>query len=219
MYKENYELKALGKRSLQGNWPLAAVVCVVAWLLTGAFTGNNGREAVDYVWQNGQIIETSRSGFNSLASFISFIISGPIYLGLAAFFLKLVRNEEVRFGDLFGGFKYFLNTFLLHLFIVIFTILWFMLLIVPGFVALLKYSMAFYIMRDNPEIGALEAIRQSKELMYGHKTRFFFLWLSFIGWFILGIVTFGLGFLYLLPYYNATKAHFYEDLLEKKLTA
>ncbi len=78
--------------------------------------------------------------------------------------------------------------------------------------------MAFYIMHDNPELTALEAIQQSKEMMVGHKARLFSLWLSFLGWFILGLFTFGIGFLYAMPYYNAAKANFYEDLKGQSFT-
>ena len=87
-------------------------------------------------------------------------------------------------------------------------------MIVPGIIAGIKYSMAYYIVNDNPEIGGLEAIRRSKEMMEGHKMRFFEFWLSFLGWFILGIATFGLGMIYAVPYYRAAKANFYSDLAE-----
>ncbi len=213
--KGNYELKVLAKNSLQGNWPMAILVCVAAWLLTDACTGNNGKEAAQYIWENGQLVKNASSSFNGLASLVSFLLGGSINFGLAVYFLHLVRKEKAQFSDLFAGFKTFFKNFVLYLLITVFTILWFMLLIVPGFIALLKYSMAFYIMRDNPELTPMEAIRRSKELMYGHKTRLFFFWLSFIGWFILGLITFGLGFLYLFPYYNTAKACFYEDLVEQ----
>lgn len=77
--------------------------------------------------------------------------------------------------------------------------------------------MAYYILVDNPELSALEAIRQSKEIMRGHKGRLFYLWLSFLGWFLLGLITMGIGFLYVAPYYEAAKANFYEDLQRNSL--
>ncbi|EOD01714.1 Integral membrane protein [Caldisalinibacter kiritimatiensis] len=68
-------------------------------------------------------------------------------------------------------------------------------------------------MRDNPEIGPLEAISQSIEMMDGHKMRLFVLVLSFIGWFLLGIITFGIGLIWVIPYYRTTIANFYQDLI------
>ncbi len=212
--KSNAELKALAKDNLQGKWLTAILVTVVAWLLTDAFKGNAGKETIEYVWQNGEIIKTivTDNGRNSLYSLVAFIIGGPINFGLACFFLKLARKQEENFTDLFSGFYLFVKTFLLNLFIIFFSFLWFLLLIIPGIIALLRYSMSYYIINDNPELSPLEAIDLSKKMMYGHKGRLFLLGLSFIGWFILGIITLGIGFLYAIPYYHATIANFYQDL-------
>ena len=87
-----------------------------------------------------------------------------------------------------------------------------MLLIIPGIIAAFSYSMSYYIINDHPELSAMEAITLSKEMMAGHKMDLFVLYLSFFGWFILGIFTLDLGFLYLAPYNNATIANFYQDL-------
>lgn len=170
---------------------------MITWLLTAAFTGNGARET---------------SQIEDIMSLISFILTGPVTFGLVTIFLKLVRSENPEFNDLFAGFSHFLNTLLLHFIITIFVLLWSLLLIIPGIIALLRYSMAYYILVDNPDLSALEAIRQSKEMMRGHKIRLFYLWLSFLGWFILGLITFGIGFLYVAPYFEGTKANFYEDL-------
>ncbi len=211
--KSNVELKALAQENLKGQWLTAIMVSVVAWLLTDALTGNSGKETIEYVWRNGEFIKTVVSNnSNSQFSLITFIVGGPINFGLAAFFLKLARNQESNFTDLFSGFRYFGKNFVLNFFIIIFTILWFLLLIIPGIIAILRYSMAYYILNDNPELKPLEAIELSKRMMYGYKTRLFFLWLSFIGWFLLGIITLGIGFLYAMPYYNATLTNFYEDI-------
>jgi len=210
--KNNAELKALARENLHGKWLIAIAVSVVAWLLTDALTGNNGKETVEYVWRNGEFIKTVVNHSSSLFSLIAFIIGGPINFGLASFFLKLARKQESSFGELFSGFQYFLKNFVLNFFIIFFTILWFLLLVIPGIIAILRYSMAYYIMNDNPDLKPLEAIELSKKMMYGHKMRLFFLWLSFIGWILLGIFTFGIGFLYVMPYYNATITNFYEDV-------
>ncbi|MGI6226130.1 MAG: DUF975 family protein [Peptococcales bacterium] len=197
MEKTNSELKIQAKKNLEGNWGLAIIACVIVWLLTAAFTGNGARD-------------TSQA--ESFMSLIGFFLTGPLTFGLATIYLKFVRSQNTEFKDLFGGFSYFTNTLLLHFITTIFIILWSLLLIIPGIIAFFRYSMAYYIMVDNPELTALEAIRQSKEMMRGQKGRLFLLWLSFIGWFFLGLITMGIGFLYLLPYYQATKANFYEEL-------
>lgn len=212
--KENRELKELALGQLQGKWIMAIAVSVIAWLLTDAFTGNGNRESATYVIQNG---EWALNRFNGFASLVSLLVSGPISFGVAAYFLGLAQDKEVTLNELFSGFQQFGKTFILHLLMSIFVFLWALLLIIPGIIASLRYAMAYYIMNDHPDISPMEAIEMSKEMMDGQKMRLFNLILSFIGWFLLGIITFGLGFLYLMPYYNATIANFYEDLKAPKL--
>jgi uncharacterized membrane protein len=217
--REPNELKIAAKENLDGKWIIAIAVTLVAWLLVEAFTSNNGANATwKYVMENGRFVrvDTGDHTFKNLMSIVSLIIGGPIYYGVAAYFLKLSRNEPAEFSELFSGFSLFKTNFILNLLTMIFTLLWALLLIVPGIIAAISYSMAYFIVNDNPEIGGLEAIRRSKEMMYGHKMRFFNMWLSFLGWFLLGLVTAGLGMLYAVPYYRAAKANFYLDLKESR---
>ena len=110
----------------------------------------------------------------------------------------------------------FLSTLLTYLLYEIFLMLWYILLVIPGIVKSYSYSMTPYIMKDLYDSGktptATEAITESRELMDGHKTDLFVLDLSFLGWAILGIVTAGIGFIWITPYYRQTKANFYRKL-------
>ena len=94
----------------------------------------------------------------------------------------------------------------------IFIGLWSLLLIIPGIVAAYKYSMVNYVMIDNPELGVMGSIRRSKEIMRGHKLDYFILHLSFIGWIILSVLTFGILLLYVSPYVSVTEANFYNSI-------
>jgi len=94
----------------------------------------------------------------------------------------------------------------------LFIFLWMLLLIVPGIVAAYSYRMSLYLLIDNPEIGVSEALRKSKEMMNGYKARLFYLDLSFIGWALLCVLTFGIGILWLYPYMLTSQAIFYEEL-------
>ena len=93
-----------------------------------------------------------------------------------------------------------------------FTSLWSLLLIVPGIVKFYAYSMTPYILVDNPELSANEAINLSQKMMKGHKSDLFFLQLSFIGWIFLSIFTFGIGLLWVMPYMMTAQAAFYQDI-------
>jgi uncharacterized membrane protein len=207
--RENYEYRAEARKQLKGRWSMAVLVILISWIIMQAFTSRG----MTYSYVNGQLVRgVNNNGFNNLASLVSLLLSGPITYGIATYFMKLVRGSEPLLEDMFAGFKYFINTFLLNLVTWIFIGLWTLLFIIPGIIASLRYSMSYYIMRDNPGMTAMESINQSKEMMSGHKGKLFLLTLSFIGWGILSILTLGIGLLWVGAYYNTAKVNFYEDL-------
>ena len=113
---------------------------------------------------------------------------------------------------MFEGFSSFGRALAAHILIVLFIILWALLFIVPGIIAAYSYSMTFYILADNPGVGAREAIGLSKEMMKGYKWKFVLLNFRFIGWSLLALLTCGIGFIWLVPYMTTAIAHFYEDI-------
>jgi len=113
---------------------------------------------------------------------LSCLLAGPVAVGLAGFYLRRIRGEEIYIGNVFDGFKRFWDSFLLVLLQSVFVILWSMLLIVPGLIKSYSYFMVFYIMRDNPGMRPIDAITKSRQMMDGSKWRLFMLHLSFIGW-------------------------------------
>ena len=79
-----------------------------------------------------------------------------------------------------------------------------------------SYGVVPYVFLDNPEISPLEAIKKSKEMMYGHRWELFILELRFIPWFLLGIITLGIGFIWIVPYFMTAYSEFYIQLKEKQ---
>jgi len=144
------------------------------------------------------------------------IIDGPIFLGLAIFSLSLSRLQEAKVSQIFDGFNRFgaaLGAFFL---IMIILIVGFVLLIVPGIIAIYAVAMTYFVIADDPDIGAWGAIKRSNELMRGNKWKYFCLYLRFIGWFILSILTLGFGFLWVAPYLMVSSAKFYDDIMQKE---
>jgi uncharacterized membrane protein len=185
----NSEIKAMSRRQLKGNWGLPILVCFLIGLIISV-----------------------PSFIPFIGGIIVLIITGPFTLGMCKYFIKFVRSEHPNLETMFDGFKMFSSSFVLALLISLFTFLWTLLLIVPGIIASLRYSMAFYILNDRPEIGSLDAINLSKQMMLGNKGKLFCLYLSFIGWGLLCILSLGIGFLWLVPYMQTAEANFYEDL-------
>lgn len=140
------------------------------------------------------------------------ILMGPISLGLSIFMLEVVRTGKSTLESGFKGFKQFGTSFGAGLLMIICTCLWSLLFYIPGIIAAIRYSMTFYIIADNPELSATEAIDKSKEMMKGHKGEYFVLLLSFFWWYLLCFITFGLAAIYVSPYIEATKIAFYEKI-------
>lgn len=146
---------------------------------------------------------------------IGIVFAGCIIFGYYAIFLSIVRGkEEVDIAQLFDGFKgdRFGKSLVLYILITLYTFLWSLLFIIPGIVKSYSYSMAFYIMNDRPDLSASQCIDESRRIMNGHKMDLFCLHLSFFGWAILCIFTFGIGILWLEPYMQTAQANFYEEL-------
>lgn len=192
---ENKILMAEAREALKGKW----------WLAVGTF----------FVYM---LITIVVQVLPEIGKLIGFIIAGPMSVGLAIFALALSRKEEATLGQLFEGFKNFGLALGVYFLMGIFVLLWTLLLIVPGIMAALAYSQTFYIIAEDDSIGPLEAIAKSKEMMNGNKWKFFLLGFRFLGWFLLSILTFGIGFLWFFPYTMVSLAKFYDDIKEKEST-
>lgn len=150
------------------------------------------------------------------AGLVAIFAISPLEVGLLNSFLAFDRDTNktdiiesmFRKGFAEDYLHKVLGMFLMDLFV----FLWTLLLIIPGIIKSLAYAMTPFILAENPEIAAYDAIKLSEKMMMGHKWDLFVLCLSFIGWFILACLTFGIGFLWLTPYVQLSLCEFYEDL-------
>ena len=165
----------------------------------------------------GAILGSETVGFFSV--FISLILAivmtllaATIQFGYYVYCLKVFKHEETGVGELFGYFSLFLKVFGLSLWIALFVWLWSLLCFIPGIIAGLRYSQAFFILAENPEKGIRECVNESKQLMSGRLWEFFVLQLSFIPWMLLAGITCGIASLYVTPYMTITYAGYYLSL-------
>lgn len=140
------------------------------------------------------------------------IIGCVVVVGYAKYNMDLVDGEEGKTGTLFDYFPQWKTMVAASFLQALYVLLWTLLLVIPGIIAALRYSMTNYILAENPEMKAGEAIDASKELMDGNKWRLFCLGFSFIGWEILAACVPVIGVLVLLPYTSAANAAFYRDI-------
>ena len=161
-----------------------------------------------------QLSNNTFSGANStpILAVPLFILGGVIQLGYAKYLLKQHNRQEAGISDLFSEFERFGQGFAQKFLRNLYTFLWSLLFIIPGIIKGLSYAMTPYLMAENPELSAQDAIRLSIQLMEGHKGDLFWLHLTFIGWDLLAALTMNIGYLVLNPYRNAAEAAFYRQL-------
>ena len=180
--------------ALRGKWTPAGVTSLVFCILLG--------------------VAVSLSRVNALLYLIAYLGGASIVaIGmLYACWDLFTKGTLPEAGALFAPFKQYARTVGAVLLVFVYTLLWTLLLVIPGIIKAYSYSMTFYILRENPEMTAGDAITASQKMMDGHKMDLFLLSLSFIGWAILASITFGIGYLWLIPYIYTAYAAFYETL-------
>ena len=183
------QLKAMAKAQIEGKIGSLFVITLVYSLVT--------------------TVAGSIYGIGPLVS--AFVISPAITIAMTVIYLSIARFPDYRpkVSHLFEHFDKFWLSFKITFFTSIFTALWSLLFVIPGIIKGYSYSQAYFIAAENPEIGALEAIRRSQQMMDGHKAEMFVLSLSFIGWYLLTPLTLGLLSIWLVPYIQTTIANYY----------
>lgn len=180
--------KSYAKECLSGNWGAAILVSIVS------------------------VVASSLLGLIPVVgTILSLLIAGQIAVGALRYYTKLIRKEDAKFSNMFEDFHKFLSSFAVYLLQFLLIILWFFLFIIPGIIAIYSYSMAFFLKNKHPEMRAFNILQLSKKIMQGRKWELFCLELSFFGWILVGIITFGIGFFYVGPYMQAATTKFFED--------
>ena len=141
------------------------------------------------------------------------ILMMPLGIGTTAFFISLIENENFEAKDLFKYYHDFVKVIGVTILMGLIVMLGYICFIIPGIILTLSYSLVPIILIKKPELGIVETLKYSREKMQGHKLDAFVLGLSFIGWAILGTLTFGILYIWLYPYMQLTFTKFYLNIL------
>ena len=216
--KTNQEYKNMALASLKGKWAPAVVAGIVLMAFVYVIMGPY---IVTYELTMNQIPVNPIFALVALAIYILAmpLVFMPLNLGYTYAANRVYVEGDSRltgnmFRDGFG--RWGRNVWGMFL-VGLFTSLGSLLLIVPGIVKSYAYAMTPYILIDNPELSANQAINLSQKMMKGHKLDLFFLHLSFVGWIFISIFTLGIGSLWLNPYIMTTQAAFYQDIKKDNL--
>lgn len=217
--KTNQEYKNAALAALKGNWAPSVIATIVLMAFTYLIIGPY---VVMYMLNlNGMTPGSAGLSLGVYALYIfgfTFVFS-PLNIGYTYAFNSLyMEGDNALTGNTFRfGFRRWGRNVWGMFLVGFFTSLWSLLLIVPGIIKFYAYAMTPYILIDNPELSANQAINLSCKMMKGHKFDLFFLQLSFIGWGILSVFTGGIGLLWLMPYMMSAQAVFYQDIKQNFL--
>ncbi len=189
--KTRAELKGLAKEQIRGKIGVLFVITLIVGLLSGL---------------------CSAIPVGSIVSLI--VVTPALSISLIRVYLGLAKGVKPAVSDTFAGFDDFFTGFKVTALTGIFTFLWSLLFVIPGIIKSFAYSQAMYIVAENPGISSTEAIKKSEKMMEGHKMDYFVLVLSFYGWMLLGALTCGLLYIWLLPYMTMTMTNFYNNVKE-----
>ena len=202
-------LREKGASDLSGRWGEAALFTFVYYVLAAIFSATVAAG-----------VELLVPGVGTLLSLLVIPMGWSYYVTFLANHRK-TDADPFNVARLFDGYHDFVRIFFTTLLTNVYIFLWTLLLIVPGIIKGISYSMAPYIlarekgkpaMECNKEAKYNEAIELSMAMMEGHKMELLWLYLTFIGWAILCIFTLGIGYFWLVPYMSSTFANFYEEV-------
>ncbi|MBE6879191.1 MAG: DUF975 family protein [Ruminococcaceae bacterium] len=236
------DFRKIARDGLKGNWLLAVGAGIIAVLLGGCIMSKTGsgsssggsssnpspdpmslQQAMDGVTANHVIVNFLLAVLGVTAFFavlyliVSLVIGGAVSMGYAKFNLNIINRTNPDIRDIFSEMGRFKTGFVMKFLTTLYILLWSLLFVIPGIIASYSYAMTPYILMENPDMTASQAIVASKELMKGNKWRLFCLEFSFIGWSMLAAITLGIGMLFLRPYIEAAGAAFYREIKWEKM--
>jgi len=199
----NSEIRNVTKETLKGKYKYVMLPFMLATLLLGLAQSQD-------LYSN--LYESYGLSYVFTIGSIALFIVGPISIGLATYSLSIVNEEDYSYNQIATGFKYFFKALFLYLLFNISVLIGTILLIIPGVVIFLMFSQIFYITAENPQIGVIDAFKKSASLMKNKKLQYLGLGLRYIFFFILGVFTLGIWWLWLIPQAYVSFAIFYKEL-------
>lgn len=196
------ELKRHAKDQLKGKWGLAVGSIIILFLIQFVFNFISG------FFEDNTVIFI-------IVTLLSLIVSSAMSVGICRFSLNYAYDDKQPvLKDIFSGFKVILKAiglfFLLGIIVLVGTIL----LVIPGIIFSFMFSQSYFILADDNTKSIIQCLKESAAMMKGYKLKYFVISLSFLGWIILGLITLGIGLLWVIPYMNVTTASFYLKVKE-----
>ncbi|MBS5334618.1 MAG: hypothetical protein DBY08_02590 [Clostridiales bacterium] len=184
VYEPSAKIREIARQALKGNWPKMFVGVLIFYTLSTFIS-----EILDSFFVIVRYIpiygEYFRAEIPYAGALYEFLVMGPLMCGFAMFMLTFFRDKKVNYALNLEGFGMFGKTFCMYLLYSVKVYLWSLLFVVPGIIAVYRYSQCFYLRVDHPDWTASQCINESKRLMRGNKGKLFCLQLTFFGYALL----------------------------------
>ena len=214
--KTNQELKNSALAALKGNWAPAVLgakffTFATCLITSPGYCSNMAAFGMPFFDSINPKLLTL---FSNSSFLLNFFLLYPLSLGYSVAHKELLQNGDAAItrNTVRLAFSDYVRNAVSILLVYLYTLLWTLLFIVPGIIKGLAYSLTPFIVKDNPQLSPNQAINLSMKMMKGHKFDLFYLYLSFIGWILLAMLTLGIGLLWVIPYMQTSMAAFYLDV-------
>lgn len=197
------------------NILLTAVAGGILYIIEVVFSPAPMPIDVDYATVTNFILGTSVFA-GVLELFWLFLVAAPLEIGVTKYYIQVSEDSNTAMDRCFDGFRYnWKNVVWINFLMIMKLFLWSLLFVVPGIIKAFEYSMIPYLLAENPNMTAKEAFETSRKMTDNEKWNLFVLDLSFIGWYLLGLLCCGVGTIFVAPYVRATEAQVYFVLKTK----
>lgn len=219
--KTRQEIKAIGKDAFKANYWNCVLTLLLVTAVLSALTWIANGQTVRQVMNGSEPGVVTVSFHTGAGGLLELLLAGPIGIGLNYFFIRNLvgpRDDLTVTTPFTEAFKNYPRKLGGSLWMGLFIFLWSLLLIVPGIIKAISYSMTEYILADCPEVKAKDALKLSMRMMAGHKGEYFVLGLSFLGWMLLSVLTLGILYVFHVgPYMQSSFAEYYQEIKAEAL--
>jgi uncharacterized membrane protein len=216
--RDNFTYREEAKSKLIGKYgPVILTILVISIIIgipQGFASQYHAVYEIDSVTFRLVLVDPGTPSLVNFFNLISFVFSAIGGYTLVNMFIKIANDATPNIeSQLLVGIKENPTRTVVHTFIVsVFVTLWAILVVIPGIMAAYKYSMGIYLLNKESKLSAYEALEKSKKYMMGNRMQLFQLDLSYFGWYLLGIFTFGILWFWIYPKHNMARVLFYNDL-------
>ncbi len=220
MKEMRYVYKEKAAKNMVGKYSLVIPVIIIFGIITSGIstltTSYRPKYEVDWNTFERTLVDPGNPSMVFLFGIFAFVVGAIIYYATTKMFIQTANDEMPVIEDILvvglkdNPFRSIVLQFLIDLFV----FLWALLFIIPGIVKSYAYSMSFYLAQRKPELAANEALDLSKKITKGYKMDLFILDLSYLGWYFIGLFTFGILWLWIVPKHMTARTLYFKEIYE-----